>query len=315
MRLFVGGSNGLVLYEDDDVTRVAGDPVCCLARAGSRSVAGTEAGSILAFAGSGEVSVVSKDLGTCVSALTALPGGGLLAGTMPAGVWRSKDGGHTWKELPGAAAAPGCEAWTSPGHFPAVSSIAVHPKDRRTVYFGVEVGGLYRSRDGGRTWSGLGIPAADVHAVQVSPARGERLYVTTGCGVGVCGAFCSDDEGFHWRPMGTANRRQYAMGLAAHSAEPDRVIVSAAAGPPPWTGKGGARCDVYLSTDAGRRFRTVVEGLEGGVRRKALVINPRVPSEVVFGTSTGELWYSSDGGESFDPVADGFGDVHAVTFA
>jgi hypothetical protein len=40
-----------------------------------------------------------------------------------------------------------------------------------------------------------------------------------------------------------------------------------------------------------------------------------VPSEAAFGTTTGELWYSNDGGESFDLVAEALGDLHAVAFA
>jgi hypothetical protein len=116
--------------------------------------------------------------------------------------------------------------------------------------------------------------------------------------------------------MGTGNNRQYTMGLAAHPSEADRVIISAASGPPPmWNGSGGAKCDIYLSTDSGRRFRTVVKGLTGGVHRKALVINAKVPSEIVFGTSTGELYYSNDGGESFDLTADNLGDLRTIVFA
>ncbi|HMC08360.1 MAG TPA: hypothetical protein VKL22_03450, partial [Actinomycetota bacterium] len=62
-------------------------------------------------------------------------------------------------------------------------------------------------------------------------------------------------------------------------------------------------------------FRTVVKDLRGGVRRRALVINPRVPSEAAFGTTNGELWYSNDGGESFDRVAEALPQIHAVAFA
>jgi hypothetical protein len=114
--------------------------------------------------------------------------------------------------------------------------------------------------------------------------------------------------------MGDANRRQYTMGLAAHPTEPDRVILSATSGPAS-TWKSHPPCDLYLSTDSGRRFRTVVKDLKGAVRRRALVINPRVPSEAAFGSTSGELWYSNDGGESFDRVAESLSDLAAVVFA
>lgn len=311
MRLFLGGSSGLQLYEDEDLTRLSGQPVVCMVRAGpGRLLAGTDSGSVLVWNGI-EARKVAKDLGDGVHALGIAANGAVFAGTIPASIWRSSNGGETWKELPAFADAPGSSRWTAPWGVPIATAMATHPKAAKTLYVGVEVGGLYRTRDAGKSWFNLELPVDDVHGVQVSPVKHERVFVATSDG-----SFCSEDEGFSWRRMGTANRRQYTMGVAAHPTEPDRVLVSGAPGPPPrWKGKEGARCDVYLSTDAGRRFRTVANDLKGGVQRKALVINPKVPSEVIFGTSTGDIWYSNDGGEFFYQVAEGLGDLRALAFA
>ena len=311
MRLFLGGSNGLVLYEDSEVTKLHEEPVISAAKVNpTRLVAGTESGWMLLWEGNGDARVAAKDLGDGVHSLALTANGNILAGTLPAGIWISKDSGDSWKELPAFAGAPNSEDWTAPWGTALVSSIAAHPKDAKTQYAGVEVGGIYRTRDTGKKWFDLEIPGADVHSIQVCPANHQRVYVTTGEG-----SFCSDDEGFNWRQMGPANPRQYTMGLAAHPTEADRVIISATDGPPnTWKTKAGF-CDIYLSTDAGRRFRTVVKGLKAAVQRKALVINPKVPSEIVFGTSKGELHYSNDGGESFDKVATGLGDLKTIVFA
>jgi photosystem II stability/assembly factor-like uncharacterized protein len=311
MRLFIGGSNGLLLYEDGDLSELSDQPVLCLTSAkNGRVVAGTVAGTVIVWDGNG-THIAAKDLGDGVHALATGSRGQLFAGTIPAGAWVSQDFGESWSEFSSFNEAPGSDEWTAPWGTPIATTIAPHPKDGRTVYYGIEVGGVYRSRDGGRKWFDLGIPGSDVHAIQVSPAKHDRIYATTGEG-----AFCSDDGGYNWRPMGTSNRRQYTMGLAAHPLEVDRVIISAAIGPPPrWKGRTGARCDIYLSTDSGRRFRTVAKDLRGGVQRKALVINPKVPSEVAFGTSVGEVFYSNDGGESFHSEATKLGDVKAIAFA
>lgn len=312
MRIFLGGTKGLVLYEDYELTHLCTDSIVSAVRpSSSRLVAGTEAGSILVYDGNGGVRTTAKDLGKGVQSLAMTSDGTLFAGLIPASMYVSTDQGESWDQLPAFGEAPGSQDWTAPWGIPLVSAIAGHPKEPGILFAGVEVGGIYRSRDSGATWTDLGLPSDDVHAIQVCPARPERIYVTTGEG-----GFCSDDEGYLWRQMGTQNKRHYTMGLAAHPSEADRVILSAAQGPPPtWSGPEGARCDIYLSTDAGRRFRTVVRNLQGGVHRKALVINSKVPSEIVFGTSTGQLFYSNDGGESFDEEATDLGDLRTIVFA
>jgi photosystem II stability/assembly factor-like uncharacterized protein len=312
MRLFLGGSNGLVLYEDEELTRLHSEPVLSAVRTSpGRLAAGCQDGSVVVWEGNGHARVAAKDLGRGVQGLAVAGNSSLIAGVLPAGVLISKDEGETWKQLTGFSEAPNHEDWTAPWGTPLVSAIGIHPKNPKIMYCGVEVGGIYRTHDTGKTWSDLNIPVADVHSIQVCPAKHERVYVTTGAG-----SFCTDDEGSAWRQMGPSNSRQYTMGLAAHPSEADRVIISAAGGPPPmWNSSGGAKCDIYLSTDSGRRFRTVVRGLIGGVHRKALVINAKVPSEIVFGTSTGELYYSNDGGETFDLTADNLGDLRTIVFA
>lgn len=326
MRLFMGGPEGLLLFEDEDVTRLDVGGVLCLVRGADGGVlAGTAAGTIVAWTGAGEHKVLAKDLGDAVTCLALARNGRLFAGCLPAGVWRSKDVGESWTPVKVVAATLGAETWAGPagqGDHPAVTAVGAHHKDAKTIYVGIEVGGVYRSRDGGKSWYNLTIPCPDVQSIQLSTARPERVYVTTGggaalngdAGAGGGGAFCSDDEGLSWRMIGEANRRQYTMGLAAHPTEPDRVIMSATPGPPS-TWKANAHCDVYLSTDSGRRFRTVVKDLKGGVRRRGLVVNPKVPSEAAFVTTTGEMWYSNDGGESFDRVAEGLSDLTSVVFA
>src|SRR5713101_5024876 len=73
----------------------------------------------------------------------------LYAGTSPVGVYRSDDGGDSWRKLPGAVLPPrvkmsfGCR----------VMRLAVDPSHPDEVYAALEVGGAMRSVDGGTTWS------------------------------------------------------------------------------------------------------------------------------------------------------------------
>ena len=68
------------------------------------------------------------------------------------GVLRSDDSGETWRLAEGSAGKPDLNGPPEPFVYPDVHSIAVHPSSPDVV-FAPTGGGLYRSHDGGRTWT------------------------------------------------------------------------------------------------------------------------------------------------------------------
>ena len=78
----------------------------------------------------------------------------LYAGTEPANLFASDDMGRNWRELTGFRKVPGVDQWkfvADPfvGH---AKTINIDPKNPRTLYVCVEVGGLLKSTDSGETW-------------------------------------------------------------------------------------------------------------------------------------------------------------------
>src|SRR5437660_9222003 len=71
----------------------------------------------------------------------------ILAGTCPPRLFRSEDAGRSWEEPP-VRMAQECPRI----QFNRVTTLTADPEDPATVWAGVEIGGLHRSRDGGRTW-------------------------------------------------------------------------------------------------------------------------------------------------------------------
>jgi photosystem II stability/assembly factor-like uncharacterized protein len=71
----------------------------------------------------------------------------LFAGTRPAGVYRSRNGGLQWEKL-AVDIAQECAIGT-----PFVTSVMIDPDDHRIVWAGVEIDGVFRSLDGGETWT------------------------------------------------------------------------------------------------------------------------------------------------------------------
>src|SRR6202007_2878644 len=131
----------------------------------------------------------------------------LFAGTRPAGVYRSRDGGRHWEKL-AIAAARECSIGEA-----FVTSLVVDPDDHRMVWAGVEIDGVFRSVDGGDTWTSLknGLYDPDGHDMAIAATRPKRLYVSTARDM-----FLSDDLGETWHPLGTKDKwpLPYARGMA-----------------------------------------------------------------------------------------------------
>ena len=131
---------------------------------------------------------------------------------------RSNDGGKTWETVGNKFlydGIPGTHQWYDgtphPWEFKRVWHLEPSLTDRDTVYAGVEDAALFKSTDGGATWtelSGLrghstgsqwapGAGGLCLHTILIDPERHDRLYVA----ISAAGAFRSDDGGETWKPI------------------------------------------------------------------------------------------------------------------
>ena len=120
----------------------------------------------------------------------------LYANSMGSGVLRSTDGGRTW-----APAMAGLESGTSgmSGMSGMGSGMALVASGK-TVYAGMH-GGLYKSADGGATWSKLSFPADNVAVVGVSPTQPNIVLAVAANGAQGL-VYRSQDGGLTWiRPQ------------------------------------------------------------------------------------------------------------------
>jgi photosystem II stability/assembly factor-like uncharacterized protein len=133
-------------------------------------------------------------------------------------VQRSKDGGKTWNAVGNQFpydGVPGTHQWYDgkphPWEFKRVWHVEPSLSDPETVYAGVEDAALFRSSDGGNSWtelSGLrqhdtgsrwqpGAGGMCLHTILLDPSDPQRIYIA----ISAAGVFRSDDAGSTWRPI------------------------------------------------------------------------------------------------------------------
>ena len=275
-------------------------------------------------------------------------------GTLPAMVYVSDNGGRSFRELSNFRQLSDYTRWTFPPapHAPDIRSIALDQRVPDEIIVGVEEGGVVRSFDCGVTWQDASGPAderafptvndpagivpyqpvdniegrvyRDVHNVLRDPSNLDRLYAATGYGV-----FRTDDGGDRWKRLEYGMDRGYAVPIAAHPEQPQRVFLGAAHhGPTAWKGAraartgpftasrhsrdmlpqtGGALAEVLRTDDFGETWKHLQTGVPSGnpAMISGVEINPMDPDMVFVTYTDGGLYVSDDAGESFRQILSG----------
>ncbi len=223
-----------------------GQRITALAVSGQRVWAGTSAGLWRSPDGGATWSEANTGLNTRhLRALALRADGLLLAGTEPAEVFFSHDGGETWTPAPDVARLRDAHGWSLP-YSPAAGCVRDFSLGK-SLYAAAEVGGVLRSDDAGASWRLLeGDCHADVHTLDRHPDHPERIYAATGGG-----RYRSFDGGQHWDLMGDGYTRALWV-------DPDHptVILS---GPARYVGAMGR---VERSVDAGDNWALASDGLQ-----------------------------------------------------
>ena len=166
---------------------------------------GTDGGGVFkTLDGGANWAAVSRGLlDKVVRGLLLLADGTLLAATWH-GVYRSEDGAEHWAADPRGL------------YDVAVRALAVDPQNAERVYAGTVPRGVFRSDDGGRTWTKSREPLTEeILSLAVDPASGD-VYAGTRAGV-----FRSDDRGESWRPAGLHwSSRAWALTFDARTDPP-----------------------------------------------------------------------------------------------
>ena len=228
--------------------------------------------------------------------------GGVMVGTVPSAVFRSKSGGG-WEELEGVRInSANANFPPSPELQSRARYLASDPLMPARLYAGIEVGGMLLSDDGGRNWqpANNGLTDMDVH--EVHPCEKSPGVVYAACGDK---AFRSFDRAAHWEEI-TPKSHDYGMSVI-EDAEGVVYLGSAKGRPNTWIREEGANAAIFRSRDAGSHWETIIDALYGGVM--SMCPSPD-GNGIVAGLSDGTLYAIDDSGARV--VASGMPGILAV---
>ena len=288
----------------------------CLAAAMSPAVAAQRRGGRgappegLTFRGIGPA------VGNRVASIAGVPGDPFTyyAGAASGGVWKTTDGGVTWNPVSDSMPVA------------AIGSLAVAPSDPSVVWAGtgeawairdsdVIGDGVYRSQDGGRTWTHMGLDETGrIGRIVVHPTNPDIVLV---CALGRLtgkqqerGVYRTTDGGQHWDRVLFVDENTGCSGLTMDAKNPRALLAGM------WQVEmltwaelsGGPGSGIYTSRDGGSTWaRVEATGLpKPPVGKIDIAVAPTDSNRVYALIQTadqGSLWRSDDGGMSWKTVS------------
>lgn len=253
--------------------------------------------------------------------------GQLWAGTIPGGLFRSRDGGDSWQLVDSLWNRPERLEWFGGGYdAPGIHSVCPHPTLNEELLIGISCGGAWRSTDGGANWAtrSAGMKALfmpperqddpniqDPHRIERCAAVPEVLWCQHHCGI-----WRSADNGASWQEL-TAEPSSFGFAVAAHPRDPLTAWFVPAVKDERRLPVDAALC-VLRTRDGGRSFEALRAGLPQVhcydlVYRHGLAVDSS-GRRLLMGSTTGGLWASEDGGEHWQTVSLNLPPIYAVRF-
>jgi hypothetical protein len=255
--------------------------------------------------------------------------GCLWLGTEPGGLFYSDNGGATWtinEPLWNHPSRQDKTQWFGAGKdFPFIHSIIVDPQNSQTVYIGVSCAGVFKTTDGGKSWSAKnnGLVATylpnpktevghDPHRMLLCSSDPNVIWQQNHCGI-----FRTNDGAENWKDVsGKEGFPFYGFALAIDDESPDIAWVIPAQSDEVRLPH-ELKLAVCKTIDGGKSWATFRSGLPASnsfdlVLRHALARSGRT---LAFGTNNGNLFVSEDRGETWTTITHHLAVINCVVFA
>ena len=253
------------------------------------------------------------------------------AGVEPAALFKSEDGGDTWSEVIGLSNHPTRPEWQPGLGGLSLHSMVLDPSRPGRMWVGVSAAGVFGTEDGGASWRSMNQGVRADFLPDPFPEFGQCPHKLLGHGADPdvlyqqnhCGVFRSNSGGVEWKDITGDLPSRFGMALGVHSRDPSTIYVipeDKAIGEV----VGGtmrivtdAQFRVFRSRNAGDDWEPLTKGLPQKraylhVMREGMATDGLDPCGVYVGTSTGQLFYSRDNGDSWELLLDYLPPINSV---
>lgn len=236
------------------------------------------------------------------------------AGVEDAALFKSTDGGKTWKELPGLRGHDSGPRWAPGAGGMCLHSVLLNPTNPKRMYIAISSAGAFRTDDGGKTWKPInqGLrsqyipdPTAEVghcvHCIAMHPSQPDVLFMQKHWDV-----MRSDDAGESWQEVSGNLPTDFGFPIEVHAHEPETIyVVPIKNDSEHYPPEGKLR--VYRSRTGGNEWEALTKGLPQkdcyvNILRDAMAVDSLDSCGVYFGTTGGQVYASADSGDSWNTI-------------
>lgn len=249
--------------------------------------------------------------------------GTLYAGTKPATLLASTDGGESWQRVQGLTDHPSSGSWQGGAAGLVLHSIVADAQAPGKLWIGISAAGVFATEDYGQTWERRNRlsnaeacghhdhPAAPrdgetghcVHNIMRAPGAGEVLYQQNHHGV-----WRSSNGGRSWDDITPGLPSTFGFPIRVHPRDPSTVWTLPLNGDSIGRYPPDAAAAVWRTRDGGNSWQPLRKGLPQKacyftVLRQAMAGDRAEPAGIYFGTNSGSVFASLDEGDTWDEVA------------
>lgn len=246
------------------------------------------------------------------------------AGVEDAALFKSTNGGKSWRELSGLRQHTTGKDWQPGAGGMCLHTALIDPTNEDRMWVAISAAGVFRTDDGGKSWKPVNrglksnfMPEEEaevghcVHRIAFHPSKPSTLFMQKHWDI-----MRSDDSADTWSEVSGNLPSDFGFPIDVHSHEPETIYVVPILSDSEHVPVDG-KLRVYRSRTGGNEWEALTRGLPQehcyvNVLREAMAVDSCDSCGIYFGTTGGQVYVSADSGDNWTAINEHFPPVLSV---